>query len=286
MRQGADPSCTAVAFDVTIDSVVVVACVVVELDKSSSDSVDVVVVVTVADVAIAVVSWPTVDKFNASAQLDTSIVGDVGSLDVEVAIVRFCDGNSVPSFDGDTPIVGEVVGDGEIDGMPAMVWASTLPAGAAVAFRDDGIDVRFDRDVVVSSVWGEPPGGDDDVIASSVGDGLHRTTEYQAPPDASSGIVVDNENCEGKGDLVDRSVPAIVGAAARTSIGRRPPRSFVSVVSTTSPVGSAYDAETRVGDAPSLVRNTTKAIAATHAKATMEDAAVRWRRLPRGGASS
>ncbi len=82
MRQGVDPSDTAVVFDMTIDSDVVVSCVVVELVITSSDFVVVVVVFVVV-----VVSRPSVNEFNSSAQLDSSIVGDVGSLDVEVAIV-------------------------------------------------------------------------------------------------------------------------------------------------------------------------------------------------------
>ena len=58
----------------------------------------------------------------------------------------------------------------------------------------------------------------------------------------SSGIDVDIKNCEGKGDLVDRSIPTIVGATvACPSIGRTTDNEFrVSIASTTtSPVGSA-----------------------------------------------
>ena len=56
-----------------------------------------------------------------------------------------------------------------------------------------------------------------------------------------SGIDVDIKNCEGKGDLVDRSIPTIVGATvACPSIGRTTDNEFrVSIASTTtSPVGS------------------------------------------------
>lgn len=144
MRQGADPSGTAVALNVTVqlsklivDSYVVVACVVIvfEYEIISSKSVDLVVVADVAVVVVAI-SWSFVNEFNSSAQPDTLITSGVGTgkfdgcpvsvLSLVGTIVPFCNGMAV-LFDIDTSIVWGVVVNREIDGGVVTMMGAVVP---------------------------------------------------------------------------------------------------------------------------------------------------------------